>query len=105
MEPGLRLLLLPWSSVWGENWSLSAGFVATAGVISWIWPLAGIAVKAVRTSGLRSSCARMCVCIHTDKGTKMTRTRKWHLNYGGMLYKISGTFLGTHYCCKAHSVR
>lgn len=65
------------------------------GVISWIWPLAGIAVKAVSTSELRSSRAQLCVRVHTDKGEKkLTRTRKWHLNYGGMLYKISSTFWG-----------
>lgn len=42
------------------------------GVIFWIWPLAGIAVKAVSRSELSSSPAQVCVRIHTDKGEKKT---------------------------------
>lgn len=124
MENGWRLSLCPpptsssastdWPSVWGGNWSLSVGFVATAGVIAGIWPLAGIAVKAVTTSELRSMPCTHTVRAHTDRNTHTgssmlsphqysthtqtnenmhTQTCKQHLNYGSMLYKISGTFL------------
>lgn len=76
MENGWRLSLHPplaastdWPSVWGGNWSLSVGFVATARVIAGIWPLAGIAVKAVTTSELRSMSAHIQY-VHTQPGTQ-----------------------------------
>lgn len=61
----------------GQNWGLSVGFVVTAGVIAWIWPLAGIAVKAVSTTELGSmlpthSRAQMCVRTYTHAGLNAT---------------------------------
>lgn len=58
-----------WPSVWGGNWSLSVGFVATAGVIAGIWPLAGIAVKAVTTCELRIMPAHIQY-VHTQTGAR-----------------------------------
>lgn len=58
-----------WSTVWGGNWSLSLGFVATARVIARIWPLAGIAVKAVTTSELRSMSAHI-QCVNAPADTQ-----------------------------------
>lgn len=59
------------------NWGLSVGFVATAGVIARIWPLAGIAVKAVSTAELGSMLptrrrAQMCVRTYTHADLNAT---------------------------------
>lgn len=85
MENGCRLSLYPptastdWPSVWGGNWSLSDSFVATARVIARIWPLAGIAVKAVTTSELGSMAAHtQYVHTHTHGSTHTHTHRRQH---------------------------
>lgn len=91
VEPGLRLLPLLWSSVWGENWSLSVGFVVTAG--GYLLHLA-IGRYSCQSCQCIWTQERSCtdVCAHTHRQGKKKITCNWHLNYGGMLYKISGTF-------------
>lgn len=80
MENGWRLSLYPLlclhrlAQCLGGKLEPSAGFVATAGVITGIWPLAGIAVKAVTTSELRS------MSTHIQYVRAHTNTHTTHIN-------------------------
>lgn len=111
VENGWRLSLYPptastdWPSVWGGNWSLSDSFVATARVIARIWPLAGIAVKAVTTSEL-GSMATHIQHVHTQTGAhtraaaclihiQHTYTNKW----GACTHRRANSIQIMEVCC------